>query len=355
MSLTRISMFHFRNFRSTTVDFSSRLTLVVGKNGQGKTNLLEAVYLLLQGRDFRTSTEREAIERGEPAAVVDGSGEIGERIHRWRYMIPEVGRRSHSGAVVPIVLFSPDDVYLAKGSPDRRRRFLDLLLSAHDLHYARSLRAYSRIVLQRNRALKETPFHAVVDDFTPLLVREGLYLWNRRRETIEALRPIAAAKLESLAIGESLSMGLQYGGSSEPIETAEDYLKMLAARRSDERARQTTLVGPHRDDIGLLLSGLDTRVYASQGQLRSVALSLKLATFEWLRLETGIQPMILLDDVLSELDAQRRQAVMTHVSAPNQQTIVTDTEPRSYDALHPEILVVNQGEVHPWTTRDTKN
>ena len=355
MSLTRLSLNHFRNFSVQTVEFAPRLTLVVGKNGQGKTNLLEAVFLLLQGRDFRAAAERDAIQRGEETALIEGSGEIGERPQRWRHTIPISGRRTHSGPVVPVVLFSPDDVYLAKGSPDRRRRFLDLLLSAHDSRYARSLRAYTRVVLQRNRALKEAPFQSLVDDFTPLLVREGLYLWKRRQETVEALNPLAAEKLGGFATGEALTMTLQYGGAREPITTEDEYLKILDARRADERTRQTSLVGPHRDDVVMALNGLDTRIYASQGQLRSVALSVKLSTFSWLSQETGVRPVILLDDVLSELDAERRQAVLTQVSAPQQQTIVTDTEPRSYDALDPSIVTVIQGEVHPWNGSERKN
>ncbi len=345
MALTHLDLKHFRNFSEASIQLSDRLNLIVGNNGQGKTNLLESVYLLLQGRDFRTTVEREAIQDDQVTALLDGMGTSGEHVVRWKHIIPTAGRRSHSGQNVPLVLFSPDDVYLAKGSPDRRRQFLDLLLGAHDPRYARSLRTYHRIVLQRNRALKDASLHRVVDDFTPLLIREGSYIWRRRRETLLTLTPDAQEIQQRLSPQESLDLHLRYGGSKDPILTEDDYLDRLNQRRPEENLRQMTLVGPHRDDLIVTLGGLNTRQYASQGQLRTVALSLKLGCHAWLFRETGTRPIILLDDVLSELDAQRRQAVLETVFQSGQQTIVTDTEPRSYAALQPHILHVDHGEV----------
>lgn len=346
MALTHLELNHFRNFNQASIQFSDRLTLIVGRNGQGKTNLLESVYLLLQGRDFRTTVEREAIQKDQVTALLNGMGTIGDQVERWKHIIPATGRRSHTGKTIPLVLFSPEDVYLAKGSPDKRRQFLDLLLAAHDPRYARSLRTYHRIVLQRNRALKEASLNRVVDDFTPLLIREGSYIWRRRRETLLTLTPDAREIQHRLSSQELLDIRLQYGGSKNPILTDEDYMAHLMQRRHEETMRQTTLVGPHRDDLIVTLDGLNTRQYASQGQLRTVALSLKLGCHAWLFRETGIRPIILLDDVLSELDATRRQAVLESVSQSGQQTIVTDTEPRSYAALQPHILHVDHGEVN---------
>ena len=348
MAFTRLELSHFRNFTQMATTLSPCLTLVVGNNGEGKTNLLEAVYLLLQGRDFRTTVEREAIQQNAMLARLSGEGELADHKQMWHHTIPLEGRRSHRGVVVPVVLFSPDDVYLAKGSPERRRRFLDLLLAAHDTRYARSLRSYHRILLQRNRAFKDNPFHPLVEDFTPLLVREGLYLWRRRQEVIDALDPETRLIHDRLAPGHNLSIRLQCGGVKKSIQTDGDYYNAIRERHSDEMARQTTLVGPHRDDLLITLNNLDVRIFASQGQLRTAALSIKLGTFSWLWKETGIRPLILLDDVLSELDSKRRQSVLQYVSEPGQQTIVTDTEPRSYAALNPLILHVHDGEVNPW-------
>lgn len=350
MTIQVMDVSGFRNVTRAQIDFSSQLTLLVGPNGQGKTNLLEAVYLLLQGRDFRTSQEREAIQDGQPVAWLQASGDIMGRPATWRHRIQrEPSKRNHVGTVVPVVLFSPEDVYLAKGSPERRRHFLDLLLSAHDAHYARSLKTYHRVLLQRNRALKEAAWHGVVDDFTPLLVKEGSYIWRRRRETVEALMPRAQAIHQQLAPGEEITAHLTFGGSPHPIENESAYDEQIRTRRLEERTRQTTLVGPHRDDWVFHLNNLDTGQYASQGQLRTLALSVKLATFEWLFQETGMRPIILLDDVLSELDPHRREAILATVADPGQQTIVTDTEPRSYASLDPRILWVENGGVSPWS------
>ncbi|NMP20914.1 DNA replication and repair protein RecF [Sulfobacillus sp. DSM 109850] len=355
MAINVLDVSAFRNIGRAQVEFSPRLTLLVGSNGQGKTNLLEAVYVLLQGRDFRTAQEREAIQEGEPVAWLQATGEIQGRPETWRHRIQrQPSRRTHQGPVVPVVLFSPDDVYLAKGSPERRRRFLDLLLAPHDRHYARSIRAYHRLLLQRNRALKEAALQTVVDDFTPLLVKEGLYIWQRRRETLAALLPLAMAIHSQLAPGEALETALKFGGSLEPIADEGSYYQLINARRGEERARQTTLVGPHRDDVVFRLNQRDTTLYASQGQLRTLALSTKLATHRWLWNETGIRPIILLDDVLSELDSARREALLAAVSTTEQQTIVTDTEPRSYASLEPKILHVERGDVRAWNPPPTR-
>ena len=349
MSLQSLSLTHFRNISQARIALSAHLTLIVGANGQGKTNILESIYLVLQGRDFRTTNEREIIQHGSEFAALEGMGELLGRPQRWQHRTPsQAARRVHTGSIAPVVLFAPDDVYLAKGSPERRRRFLDLLLSAHDARYARALRAYHRTVLQRNRALKEAAFQQVVEDFTPLLVREGLYLWNRRRETLDSLRPRAQAIHAQIASGEELAFRLEYGGTPHEIHDEVRYAAEIQRRRPEERQRLVTLVGPHRDDIVMTINGLDTKTYASQGQLRTLALSIKLATYEWLRHETGVRPVILLDDVLSELDERRRQAILQTVAEPGQQTVVTDTEPRSYQALEPLILSVQAGEVEPW-------
>jgi len=349
MTLDVLEINQFRNIAHATLQLSPQLTLLVGTNGQGKTNLLEAMYLLLQGHDFRTHSEREVIQSEQQWASIQASGEFLAHRQLWQHRVQQQPlRRFHQGIIIPVVLFSPEDVYLAKGSPERRRRFLDLLLSAHDPHYARSLKMFNRLLLQRNRALKEAPYQSIVDDFTPMMIHEGLYIWKRRLETIHALQPRAARIHQEVAVHEQLYFELKLGGTPHIVVSEEDYQQAIESRRSEERARQTTLVGPHRDDIMVNINGMDTTIYASQGQLRTVALSLKLATYDWLFDETGMKPIIFLDDVLSELDAIRREAILRTVAHPDQQTIVTDTEPRSYRALEPTILHVNHGEVKPW-------
>lgn len=348
MGISLVELTDFRNIRQATVSLSDQLTLVIGENGQGKTNFLEAVYLLQQGHDFRTSVEREVIRANQPVARLMASGIINNRRQSWHHVTPLVGRKQHQGPIMPVVLFSPEDVYLPKGSPEGRRKFLDLVLQSQDARYARSLRNYQRLVVQRNRALKEPSYHTVIDDFTPLLVKEGWILWQRRQELVNALVPVVKRIHSDITGDDNISLTLIYGGAHGLIAGPEEFETMLQSRRTAELTRQTTLVGPHRDDIQFLLDDMDTRLYASQGQLRTISLSLKLATYNWLYQQTGLRPLILLDDVLSELDGPRRKAVLEAVARPGQQTIVTDTEPRSYAQLSPVILKVQKGEFRPW-------
>lgn len=349
MPVERIDIAHFRNITEASLTLAPHLTLVVGANGQGKTNLLEALYVILQGRDFRVASERDAIQLHESVATLTAEGRLGDHPVRWRHAIQRQPlRRLHSGPVVPVVLFSPEDVTLAKGSPEVRRRFLDLLLAPHDPHYARSLKAYHRVLLQRNRALKEAQYHGLIDDFTPLLIREGTYIWRRRSEAFQELLALAKPLHHELAGGEDLTASYHFGGAAHPVADEETYRAEMQRRRPDEIVRQVTLVGPHRDDLEFFLNGQPAAGFASQGQLRTIALSLKLATYDWLAKETGMTPVVLLDDVLSELDSARRSRLLALVAQPGQQTLVTDTEARNFEALTPLIYHVGNGVITPW-------
>lgn len=354
MAIETLDIVQFRNLSHIELTVSPQLTLIVGQNGQGKTNLLESVYLLLQGQDYRTANEREVIQKGQEWASLRATGTLSERSQQWHHRVPQLPmRKVHQGPIVPTVMFSPDDVYLAKGSPARRRRFLDLLLGSHDSRYQRSLRSYQRVLLQRNRALKEASYQSVVDDFTPIMVREGWHLWQRRQEVLTALQPQIVAIHHTIAPQETLSLTLKQGGAAEQVQSEDHYAAIIRHRIQEERQRQVSLVGPHRDDVLIFINEMDTTLFASQGQLRTVALSIKLATYEWLFRETGLRPVILLDDVLSELDDVRRSAILKAVSQPNQQTLVTDTEPRNFRLLDPLIVGIKEGSVVPWNLAKT--
>lgn len=350
MHVTGLRMEHFRNITKSTLDLDRHLTLLVGDNGQGKTNLLEALYLALQGQDFRTLTERDVIQEGHEETFVVAEGVAdGDRTWKWSHRVQRTPlRRGHQGVRVPVVLFAPEDVELAKGSPGLRRHFLDLLLGAYDGRYAKALRAFNRVLSQRNRALKDPNLHGVIDDFSALLVGSGFYLWQKRQELWQQLLPEAQRIHASLSHGERLDADYVWGGSDKPIESEEAFRAQLKWRRQDEMTRQVTLVGPQRDDIRFMINEKTALGFASQGQFRTLALSMKLATYEWLREATGIRPLILLDDVLSELDEGRRQEILARVSVQEQQTVITDTEPRSYHLSNPKIYLVVAGEVRPW-------
>lgn len=355
MVIEQVTIQAFRNLRHVAFGPSPALTLLVGRNGQGKTNILEAIYLLLQGHSYRTRQEQEMVPTGGGDVFLEARIRTGERVNTVRYVLPPQGRHTWHGERLPVVIFSPDDLALTKAGPAYRRAFMDLLLSSTDARYARSLRTYHRALLQRNRALKDPAYRHLAADFLPILTQEGIYLWNRRYQVFDALMPRAKVLYERLADGECISADYATGGTGDRVTTMDEYLKAIDQRRSDEHQRQMTLVGPHRDDIKFFIEGRLAATCGSQGQHRTIAVALKLATYQWLKEQSGQTPLVLLDDVLSELDESRREALLYQVSVDGAQTIVTDTEPRSYATLRPLILTVEKGDISPWNGHLEKN
>ncbi len=358
MRVEQLDIHQFRNLHDAHLTLSPHLTLVVGHNAQGKTNALEALHLVLQGRSFRTSPEHDWFPITGPdfcavsATATSATGAIETIQHR---VSGSPRRRIHRGPKIPVVMFSPDDLNLSKGSPSDRRRFLDLTLCALNPRYDKALRQYQHALLQRNRALKDPRLAGTVESFTPAMVSQGFYLWQERARILAPLTARARLVHERITRGDTLAMELHYGGSPMPIESLDAYHDALRERIADERLRMVSLVGPHRDDLELRVAGRLATSFASQGQHRALALSLKLATFDLLKEELGESPVILLDDVLSELDPPRRQELLSVISHDGQQTIITDTEARSYQHLDPTIYQVHGGVFHRWdeTREDT--
>lgn len=351
MHVDMLDIHQFRNIRDAHLALASPLTLVVGNNAQGKTNALEALHLVLQGRSFRTGSNHDWFPLDGPefcamSATVTSVRGSQETI---QYRVSKTPRSQiHRGSKIPVVLFNPDDLNLSKGSPSDRRRFLDSTLAALNPRYEKILRQYQHALLQRNRALKDQRLASTVQSFTPALVRHGFYLWKERDRILLPLIASAREIHERITEGGKLEATFHYGGSSVPIVSEEAYQAALEQRAEDERLRMVSLVGPHRDDLELSIDGRLAATFASQGQHRAIALSLKLATYHLLKIEWGQPPVILLDDVLSELDPQRRQELLSVISQDGQQTIVTDTEARSYEHLSPTIYQVEHGTFYPW-------
>jgi DNA replication and repair protein RecF len=233
--------------------------------------------------------------------------------------------------MVPAVLFSATDVDLVFGPPATRRRFLDILLSQVDRQYLRSLQRYQRVLAQRNQLLKLLRDGHASDEETAFwdqeLVKEGVFIMRRRREAIASIAVLARERLRSLTRGGEV-LEVQYAPSTSYYEANEEqqaFDQALAANRDRERAIGLTLVGPHRDDVRFLVDEMDMGTYASRGQARSVALALRLAEAAHLADIKKEQPVVLLDDVLSELDASRRQQVM-EAAQTYEQALITTTD-----------------------------
>lgn len=335
MRLLRLELRNYRNYARLDFEPAPGLNLLLGANGQGKTNLLEAIALLALASSPRTQRISELV--GPLAGEARLRGEVERKGRKAEILVSvqvaaEGGRRRISvdgqprraldlPGVCRVTLFWPEDLELIKGGPEQRRRLLNQVLVQTRPGYAHALSRYARVLEQRNSLLRqvaegEQPASALdVWDFE--LARLGGELVEARRLAVEALAPLAARNHAPLSGGEALE--LEYLGP--PV----DLLEALGKARREDLRRGVSTVGPHRDDLLILLEGKEARAYASQGQQRTAVVSLKLAEAEVVAGLTGEQPILLLDDVLSELDPVRRRALLGRLEGPGQ-VIVTSVE-----------------------------
>lgn len=357
MYLASLQLCHFRNYNTLSLSFSPGLNVVFGNNAQGKTNLLEAIYFLATGRSHRTSRDQELIQEGAltliaKATVTRKTGDLNLDLSygqesRKQLKINGAPERKIARLVgsLATVFFSPDDLQLLKGPPAGRRRFLDIELSQISQAYLHHLMTYNKVLTQRNTLLKAPQVDkALLSVFDEQLLTAGAQLIMRRALAIARLSPIAASYHDLLSEGKEalrldyLSQGVEPGQTPGLEEITERLWSQLQQRRSDELRRQMTLVGPHRDDIGFWISNKDARLYASQGQQRTTVLALKLAELQFMTQELGESPVLLLDDVASELDPHRRNyllsAVQTGVQTFISCTDLEDLMVRTWPAEH---------------------
>jgi DNA replication and repair protein RecF len=383
MYLTRLALTNFRNYAHLELDLTAGVTVIQGNNACGKTSLLEAIFYLATSRSPHASTDRELIRWGAnsellPFARVEAQVERsnGARTHIEIVLMPaeEKARAADSSAArvsngriskrikvngvgkramdllgeLNVVLFLPEDLDVVFGSPSHRRRYLDITLVQIDPRYGRALAKYNQIVEQRNGLLREfrerayQPHELAIWDRQ--LIEEGTYLIARRAETIARYNQLVAqthARLTEhheqlqLVYQPSVTFDTTMPAEARYSEIARNFAQQLDALRARELSAGVTLIGPHRDDVRFVVtrdpstvtSGeamtMDATTYASRGQGRTIALALKLAEVRLMRAETGEDPVLLLDDVMSELDAARRAALAQAVQDTSQAIITT--------------------------------
>lgn len=367
MYLSSLFLRNFRNYGELSLTFSPGLNVVFGDNAQGKTNLLEAVAFLATGRSHRTSRDQELIREGQPSAVaratvVRKSGELTLELglshdSRKQLKINGVTEKKIAQIVgrVAAVFFSPDDLHLLKGPPAGRRRFLDIELSQISQTYLHYLSGYTKVLAQRNTLLKaDQTDPALLGVYDEQLLENGAQLIVRRAAAVARLAPIAARYHSMLAEQredlrmEYHSQGAEAGQTPGLDEVRERLWSLLQQRRREEIRRQVTLVGPHRDDIAFFVSDRDARLYASQGQQRTAVLALKLAELDFMSAELEEHPVLLLDDVASELDPHRRHYLL-HAVQEGVQTFISCTDlddlmVRTWPSEH-RLFRVNTGRV----------
>lgn len=345
MLINRLKLRNFRNYESLSIDFEKDYNIIYGNNAQGKTNIIEAIFLCASGRSHRTSKDLELLKTGTPGYYIGLSLEKEEEVSEIEIHYAKDERKKISVNEIPLkktgelmgrlnaIIFSPEDLLIIKEGPSERRRFLDITLSQLKPSYYFDLQQYARILFQRNSLLKEMvnkkELMSTIDIWNHHLIKTGSKIMSARREFIEKLHNKASFRhdrltrgAEQLSIGYMPSFGIEKEDGIETIEKKFEYALKKAASR--EAFKGSTLYGPQRDDYDIVLNGMSTKIYGSQGQQRTSVLSLKLAEIDIMREETGEFPVLLLDDVLSELDNSRQEYLFENIESI--QTFITCTD-----------------------------
>lgn len=357
MVLKSLSIDNFKNIRHARLEFSPKVNGLLGNNGMGKSNLLDAIFCLSFGRSFCGVQDKMLLTRGERFTMVRGAYERRGLDEDLTLGLTEGRRKSlkrkgkeyqklsdHIGSF-PLVLVSPADVDLVRESAEERRRWMDMVISQSDARYLDALIRYGRGLEQRNRLLKEGAVDPSLYEAVETMMEVSAdYIYKARREWVERLLPIFSRHY-SLISGEQEEPGLRYVSRLEeaPLSRLFD-----EARRHDEIVRHTS-VGPHRDDIELTLNGMEMRRTGSQGQCKTFVIALRLAQYEFLRESTGMKPLLLLDDIFDKLDAERVTRIVRLVDASDfGQIFITDTNRSHLD----EIMGRTGGDYRLWEVAD---
>ena len=343
MQLQDVSTRVFRNLQDQRVALSPHATVLFGQNGQGKTNFLEACYLLCTLRPLRAQKLVELVRLGEPGpAVLNGRFEMPGGV---REISVDVGPQGRSARIdgkpvhdtdelfggLATVAFTPDDLAVVKGGPEGRRRLLDRAVQNRHPAHLSDARDYLRALRSRNHLLRQRAEPALLQSFDEPLARIGARIRQQREGLLEELQPLAREAFAEVARGEA-ELGLDYlaaGRESDALaRDASEQALLAALQRRQERdaERGYTSVGPHADDLGIFLGGRPARLYASQGQSRALVLAIKIAEIECIRKAQGRAPLLLLDDVSSELDPERNAFLMAYLAALKGQVVLTTTD-----------------------------
>jgi DNA replication and repair protein RecF len=332
--LAHLRLRDFRNYQRLDADFTPGFHLLLGGNAQGKTNVLEAIYLLATLRSFRGVGGAQMIRHGQKGyfagAKVVGQGEHEVKIY-WSAReknlsldAQPVRKLTDYLGVLRTVVFCTEDLQLIKGSGRSRRRFMDLLLSQTQPAYLPSLQRYAHALRSRNALLKQaSPDEAALESFSRDVIRIGEELTRLRRELVPRLSPLARLAYRHIC-NDSEELRLEYQASIR-----KDFAVELAQSRPRERVYRSTLIGPHRDDLQLLLGDRSAAQFGSEGQKRSIAIALKLTQAEYLSGIHGSPPILLIDDVMGELDVKRRSGFLPLLERAHQsrgQVFMTATE-----------------------------
>lgn len=344
MIIECLKLHDFRNYEELTLAPHPGINILFGQNGSGKTNLLEAVHYCALGRSHRTSVDREVVRKG---AMMSACGvqvrKSGMKVDVAVKLMPGEGRKkqvflnrkrsdrlSDMMGKLQCVIFSPEDLMLVKEGPSVRRRFIDMMLSQLSTGYFVALQQYHKALEQRNAILKEIKrgTHcdaAMLDAFEEAMAKPCETIITLRKKIVEQVAVVAAEKYKAISGRENEQFSMRYLCCLQSMENIVEQVKdQLRKNRQEDVFRGATHFGIHREDMVLTLSGREMKLFASQGQIRTAALSMKLAQLEVFRQQTGESPVLLLDDVMSELDMTRRTRLLNEIA--DVQTFITCTD-----------------------------
>ncbi|MFH1742081.1 MAG: DNA replication/repair protein RecF [bacterium] len=366
MYLTHLRLRNWRNIAAADLDLSPGLTIFAGPNAQGKTNILESVHFLATASSHRTRRDRELIQWGQPATHIRCEVTSGTTSHKLECGLEHsnrilkrddqpLARVGDLYGTLRVTLFAPEDLEIIHGGPDRRRRFVDMTVAQMRAGYVRLLQTYRRALRQRNGILRSTrpgcqkSHDEQLDIWDASVAELGGQVVAARREAIGKLTPIFQSHYNGLAAEETAALNYETRSEGESAaEIAESILTLLTTHRASDLDRGSTGYGPHRDDISIELENRPLAVFGSQGQRRTGALALRLAEAQLLEEESGESPVLLVDDVIYEMDQERRRRFWERI--PDQyQLLVTATDHRELAAARRcgGMFHVNSGSLHP--------
>ncbi len=368
--LDRLILQGFRNYQRQELQFHPKLNIVYGINGQGKTNIIESILYLSLTRSFRTGRDQDMVKHGESLFHIKGCFHHDDLFHEVRVSYQcgkgvklsvnnhDVKRYEHIQQF-PAIIFSPDDLSLVKEGPAARRRFINLIASRLNRLYFNELKEYQRVLMQRNYLLKKyhgnRKMNDLLDPWDEALVRFGANIFMVRKELIRSIQDYANIFFRNMTSDdENLTLIYKCSPShSAALTTVEDVANALGValqkKREAELAKGSSLVGPHLDEIKIIINNNDARSFASQGQIRTAVLALKMAEAELFRERNSFFPIILLDDVFSEFDLDRKKQLMLFLKENRAQCFIT-TAVDIMDLvqghhLEYKLLMVNRGKV----------
>ena len=368
MKLTNLQLQNFRNYESVQLEFTDGVHVFIGENAQGKTNLMESIYALAMTKSHRTTNDKELIGWNKEFATIKGTVEKTAtktnlelqfskkgKIAKVNYL--EQKRLSSYLGNLNVILFAPENLTLVKGSPQNRRKFVDMELGQMSSLYLYDLVEYNRVLKQRNTYLKQLAIKKKQPDeylevLSEMLSELASKIVFHRLDFMKQLEALAIPIHDQLSLGrEKFSVSYQATIPLEdgltPKQMKEIYMNQFKKNQTREADQATTLIGPHRDDLIFYLNEIPVQTYGSQGQQRSTVLSLKLAEIELMKLSTGEYPLLLLDDVLSELDDDRQTHLIKAIEN-KVQTFITTT---SLDGIkqqfinEPVVIPIEKGTI----------